>query len=210
MEKKPDNRARCVATIVYPESAPSDWREKLSALHIQALVSPLHDRDTYVGAENQKKYKKEHFHVLMYFEGKQSESSLQEIIDSIGGVGLERIKSKSGYARYLIHADDPDKAQYSATDVRCFGGADFYEWSKLDTDPMLYIGDIMDFIDRHDVMSFYQLALYCRKYKPEWHKILATRNTIFFKEFLKSRNWEGSKPHLAKNIVDDWQKQENS
>ena len=33
------------ATIVYPESAPTDWLDKLEEEHIQALVSPIHDKD---------------------------------------------------------------------------------------------------------------------------------------------------------------------
>lgn len=215
MERKAEDRKRCFATIVYPESAPENWRNILSDMHVQACISPLHDRDLYEVPEkvcpdqHVKKYKKEHYHVMLYFEGKQSDQTVMTMISKFGGVGLEHIISKSAYARYLIHADNPEKAQYAATDVRCLGGADYYKWSGLDSDPMMFIGDIMDFIDKHDVVSFYNLAKYARKYRPEWHKVLATRNTIFFKEYLKSRNWEGSLKNLSDAMIDDWNKSEN-
>ena len=99
--KSEDARARLFATIVYPESAPTDWREKLSALHIPALVSPLHDKDT---EEESGKLKKEHYHVMVYFAGKKSVDSVMKIFDSFGGVGCIVLQSKGGYARYLCHS----------------------------------------------------------------------------------------------------------
>lgn len=209
MEKKSSQeRNRCFATIVYPESAPKDWREKLSSTHIMALVSPLHDRDTYESDQQEKKIKKPHFHIMVYFEGKKSIKQVQEIFDQIGGVGCEIVGSKTGYARYLCHLDDPEKAQYAPTDVRGYGGADFYNWANMDTNPMLFIPEIMDFIERHDIISFYKLSLYCSKYRPEWHKVLATRSTVFFKEYLKSRAWDQTKKDDVYEEVMRWDDQE--
>lgn len=33
------------AFIVYPESAPADWKERLQAKGLQCAISPLHDKD---------------------------------------------------------------------------------------------------------------------------------------------------------------------
>ena len=38
-------RTRHFATVVYPESAPMDWIERLDAYHVATLISPLHDKD---------------------------------------------------------------------------------------------------------------------------------------------------------------------
>lgn len=45
-QKKADMRSRIFATVVYPESAPEDWMERLEQSHVAAMVSPIHDRDT--------------------------------------------------------------------------------------------------------------------------------------------------------------------
>ena len=56
--------ARNFATVVYLESAPADWMERLDQHHIAALVSPLHDKDKNPSGEP----KKAHYHVLLMFE----------------------------------------------------------------------------------------------------------------------------------------------
>ena len=52
-------RTRNFATVIYPESAPSDWKEILNQEFIPAFISPLHDRDTNPTGEP----KKPHYHV---------------------------------------------------------------------------------------------------------------------------------------------------
>lgn len=202
---KPDSRMRIFATIIYPESAPENFRELISQTHVQALLSPLHDRDRFIrddGSEGE--IKKPHYHLLMYFSGKQSKENVLEMVERFGGVGLEIVKSKSGYSRYLCHLDNPEKPQYSPTDVRAFSGANFIKWSELESDPMLFVADIQDFIERHDVISFYQLCKYCRQYKPEWYKVLATRSTIYFERYIKSRAWEGSYRNDSDELIMRW------
>ena len=91
-------RTRNFATVVYPESAPDDWIEKLEELHVAVLISPLHDKDKNPSGES----KKPHYHVLLMFEGpKDFETQIQPIFDSIGAVGRELVNSVRGYARYL-------------------------------------------------------------------------------------------------------------
>lgn len=33
------------AFVLYPESAPADWREQLQKTGLQCAISPLHDKD---------------------------------------------------------------------------------------------------------------------------------------------------------------------
>ena len=44
-ERSPDVRARAWTFIVYPESAPENWRDVLDGFHLQWACSPIHDRD---------------------------------------------------------------------------------------------------------------------------------------------------------------------
>ena len=184
--KKPDTRARNFATVVYPESAPSDWLEKLTEHMIPSFVSPLHDNDINPGGEP----KKPHYHVMVMFEGKKSNEQIQEIFDSIGGVGLEVVKSLRGYARYLCHLDNPEKAQYSADEVRSFCGADYMGIIGLPIDKYKSIGEMMDFVVESELTAYADLLIYARTFRPDWFRVLCDNGTYVMKEFIKSCSWK--------------------
>lgn len=118
------------ATIVYPESAPEDWIDKLEEQHIQALISPIHNKDINKESEQ----KKEHYHVVLIFESLKSQKQVKEITDEIGGVGTFPIHSLGAYSRYLCHLDNPEKAQYKIEDVKEIGGANYKECCRQNGD----------------------------------------------------------------------------
>ena len=66
-ERKPDVRARAWTFIVYPESAPENWRDVLDRFHLQWACSPLHDRD--VNATGEPKRHTGTFPVLRWEKG---------------------------------------------------------------------------------------------------------------------------------------------
>lgn len=119
------------ATIVYPESAPKDWIDKLEEQHIQALISPIHNKDI---DKEKGKEKKEHYHVVLIFESLKSQKQVKEITDEIGGVGTFPIHSLGAYSRYLCHLDNPEKAQYKTEDVKEIGGANYIECCRQNGD----------------------------------------------------------------------------
>lgn len=67
METKKSNekRTRNWWFVLYPDSAPNNWKAILNDLHIQYYVSPLHDKDINPDGE----MKKPHWHVIVTFEG---------------------------------------------------------------------------------------------------------------------------------------------
>ena len=145
-----DNRVRNYATIVYPESAPEEWQEILYRHCVPAFISPLHDRDINPTGEP----KKPHYHVMLMFDGKKSVEQAQEVFQTIGGVGCEIVKSIRGYARYLCHLDNPEKAQYEPAAVRCIA-SDYIGTIGLAIDKYVAIGEMQDFCDEYGVVSFY-------------------------------------------------------
>ncbi|WP_418828134.1 replication protein [Paratractidigestivibacter sp.] len=180
-------RTRNYATVVYPESAPADWLTVLDSLHVPAFVSPLHDAD--VNADNTPK--KAHYHVLLMFAGVKTKEQAQAVIDAIGGVGCESVSTVRGYARYLVHADNPEKAQYSKSDVRAFGGADYDAVTHLPTDDVKITKEMMQFIRANQISSFAQFADICAIEHEDWFRALVTKSTYFIKEYIKSLVWEG-------------------
>lgn len=184
-DKKTDTRTRNFATVVYPESAPSNWQDLLSELFIPAFISPLHDKDTNPTGEP----KKPHYHVLFIFEGKKSIEQVTEIINLIGGVGIEKVISKRGYARYLCHLDNPEKAQYDTSSVRSLGGADYIYEIGLVTDKYKAIGEMIDYCKDNNIISYSDLLEYCRVERFDWFRVLCDNGTVVMKEYLKSKSW---------------------
>ena len=45
--------------VVYPDSAPKDWKDRLASTQVPCAVSPIHSADDEV--------KKAHYHVLLGF-----------------------------------------------------------------------------------------------------------------------------------------------
>lgn len=185
--KTADGRARIFATVVYPESAPEDWREQLDAAHVAAMVSPLHDADTLPTGEQ----KKPHWHVLWRYEGKKSPAQAQELVKLIGGAGaVEIVADYRGYARYLCHLDSPDKAQYSPEDVQTFGGANWAEVALSDaerTDALL--DEIEDWIDDTGCVSYVALCRYARRQRPDWTRCVRS-HTVHLSALIRSAYWE--------------------
>lgn len=112
-------KIRVGAFILYPESVPSDWQEIIHSWHLPVLVSPLHDSDVDDNGE----LKKPHYHVLFWFDGPTTMSSVLEMVSPLGITYVEKVRAKSVYERYLCHLDDPDKFQYPIAGIQSFGGA---------------------------------------------------------------------------------------
>ena len=205
MPKKNSNgtgRTRNWATVVYPESAPSNWQEILADQCIPAFISPLHNADVNPGGEA----KKEHHHILVMFEGVKTSEQVKALFELIGGVGCEKVNSMRGYARYLCHLDNPEKAQYSADDVRCLGGADYVATIGLPTDKYKSIKEMMWFCKTNGIISYAELLEYCSEERMDWFRVLCDNGTVVMKEYLKSRAWTDrlqSKKVLSWEMADD-------
>jgi hypothetical protein len=184
-ESRGKGRTRNFATVVYPDSAPENWQEILSEMRVPCFISPLHDKDVNPDGE----IKKPHWHVQFVFDSVKTDEQVQEIIDTIGGVGLERINSYRGYARYLCHLDNPEKHQYLPEEVRSLCGADYIGAIGLVTDKYKAIGEMIDFCMEKGIDSYMELIVYARNERQNWFRVLCDNGTVVIKEFLKSKTW---------------------
>ncbi len=177
-------RTRNYATLVYPDSAPPDWLRIAGELQIPMFVSPLHKDDVNELDEEQKK---PHWHVIVMFDSVKTREQAIEVFKQIGGVGCQVVQSLRGSARYLCHLDNPEKAPYSVDDVRCFGGADYTSIIGLAIDKYKAIGEMLDYLDLHTEMSYYDLLMYARQERFDWFRVLCDSGTYVIKECIKSR-----------------------
>ncbi len=187
-------RTRNFATVVYPESAPENWQEILAEQFVPAFVSPLHYADINPTGEP----KKPHFHVLIMYDGVKTKEQARELFSYIGGVGTEVVQSLRGYARYLCHLDNPEKAQYDTDSVRAFCGADYLATIGLATDKYKAIGEIIDYCMANNIVSYSELLEFSRSYRYDWFRVLCDNGTLVVKEYLMSRQWTLSRPVVVK------------
>lgn len=178
-------RTRNYATVVYPESAPSNWLDIISNAKTPVFISPLHNNDVNPNGEP----KKEHYHILTMFDTVKTKEQAESFFSSFGGVGCETVNSTRGYARYLCHLDNPEKAQYSIDDVKAFGGADYINTIGTAADKAKSIKEMITFVEENDITSFSELVQYAMVNRSDWFDCLINSGAYFIKEYIKSTTW---------------------
>lgn len=178
-------RTRNFATVVYPESAPDNWQDILSEQFVPAFISPLHEKDVNPTGE----VKKPHYHVMIMFDSVKTREQAQDIFNLVGGVGCEIVQSLRGYARYLCHLDNPEKAQYQTENVRCLCGADYVGVIGLALDKYKAISEMTDWCEENGIVAFSDLFIYARTERYDWFRVLCDNGAVIMREYLKSKYW---------------------
>lgn len=173
------------AFVLYPESAPADWRERLQKTGLPCAISPLHDKDVNATGEP----KKPHYHVMVFYQGPTSYNVVKRLTDGLNQPIPQVVEQVRGYYRYLTHMDNPEKAQYSASEIRTLNGfdiGDFVEMSKSEVTKVCRA--LMDYIRENDIMEYADLMdmTMCEGVPPEWFDVASSR-TLFFTGYLRSR-----------------------
>lgn len=177
-------RTRNFMTIVYPDSCPENWRSILAECCVPAIVSPLHDKDK--NADDTPK--KAHWHVMLMFAGPKTTEQVQRICDKFGGIQCKPVSNTQSMARYFVHMDNPDKAQYDPDNIECYSGADWWEIVKTSRDRYDALAEITDFVHEKKMFSYSDLVRYCRLNNRRWFEVCCD-NTVFLREFCKSGDW---------------------
>lgn len=171
------------ACIVYPDSAASGWQEKIKEFGVP-FYWILHDKDS----------KKPHFHVLFCAVNAISINTAKSIVNAVGGANgvAERVATRCGYLRYLIHMDNPEKHQYSPNDVVCGCGAEYTGFeNKTDKENSEFeiLRDMIDYIDRNNVFLYCDFVKYCVNHQKTWFKLLCGSKGRVIDKYIKSLYW---------------------
>ena len=187
---KKDVKARAWWAVVYPESAPPNWRELVQETLIEAFISPLHDNDINPNGNGEKK--KPHYHVVLDWPGPTTYSNARDVMASFGGsIQPKAIASLRGAVRYLCHLDNPEKAPYSQDDVICYNGADYLTVINLQTDKYNSIAEMMDFVSKYHITSFKLLNDYARKNRnADWFRQLCDGASYVMSKYIRSVEYE--------------------
>jgi len=154
-----DSRTRNWTIVLYPESAPDNWRDLINDIHIEWVESPLHDKDINATGE----VKKPHWHILLMFGGVKSYEQVLEITQLLNCPIPERCHNAKAMVRYMAHMDNPEKAQYSISDIRSYGGVDIAELLRpSSSERYTLISEMIEFIKISNITEFQDLLDYAR------------------------------------------------
>jgi hypothetical protein len=186
--KSQDNiKKRYWGCIVYPDSAPSDWREELKKTGLPCAISPLHDKD--LTSEVDEELKKAHWHVLLCWGNTTTYNSVKRITDSLSAPRPIPIESVKGYYRYFTHEEDPSKYQYSKDDIECLNGFSIADYADLTSAELAKIHDDIELIIRKNDFVRYADLLEFLSDSGESDMLRVVRgSTILYNNYLRSRN----------------------
>ena len=174
-------RTRNYATVIYDD----DCIDRINDLHLPCFISPWHDKDVNPTGEK----KKPHRHVLFNFDSVKSWNQVRDIVEQIGGVGVESVMSNRAYARYLCHLDNPEKAQYNINDVQVIGGLDYIELINSCADEYATLYEIIDYVLKNDICDFKEFVLYCQSEHFDWFELMFRKRHLYdVKEMIKANN----------------------
>lgn len=163
-------KSRYWGFIMYPDSRPSDWKDKLQSTGLPIAISPIHDKD-----ENPDEVeKKHHWHVLLCFDGPTTENCVKDIAESVNGAKPIPVNSVRGMYRYHIHLDNPEKYPYWKYPVEyprtLLNGFDIDQYSQMTSSEeslmiQLILGyirseiiyeysDLLDFLENEDIQAY--------------------------------------------------------
>lgn len=179
------DRTRIWAVVVYPDSAPDNWREILDDYHIEWAESPLHEFDTNQTGE----LKKPHWHIILAFDGPKSYEQVLEILSPLNCPIPQRCHSLKGAVRYFVHLDNPEKYQYSISDIVAHGGFDISDLLRpSSSERYTLIAEILDFVDAENIVEFQDLLKYARKEKFDtWFPLLCDNSAYVVGMYIKSQ-----------------------
>lgn len=185
-----DGKARNFVFIVYPESAPDDWIERITALHLPWAMSPLHDKD--VNPDDTPK--KPHYHCILQYPNTTPIKAFAKLILPIThGAIPQNCRHVGGAYRYFTHRDNPEKYQYEATEIREFNGFEV----KLDEDEIDEIIDAIELFCIEKRLTDYAKAKgVIKKLDARMAKVFR-RNTIHFRAWFASYRYNPLETEIA-------------
>lgn len=181
-------KTRTWTIIIYPESAPANWKEIIEKTGIRATLSPIHDKDLN---EVDGEFKKAHYHLLCYWDNPTTEKNVINVLcEPLNAPKPERIISVKGAYEYLTHKNNPEKYQYEEKDRKHFNGFNINAFKTIDKDQSLAIKkELAIFVNSNKNIREYQdlvmLTITNENFGDDYFEVVAN-NTIFFDKLLKA------------------------
>lgn len=187
-----DKKSRNWNFIIYPESAPSDWKQIINDLKIQWCCI-LHDKDKNDKAENE--IKKAHYHVILAFDSTKSYSQMKELSERLNAPIPQPCMSLKGAIEYLWHKNNPEKYQYNKNEIECYGGLDIDGICEMTCTERKYVlQDIIKHIRNNNICEFKDIvnfALDNNRY--DWFDVCMNYSSMSINMYCRSNRHSSKK-----------------
>lgn len=183
-KKSADKRTRNWAFILYPESAPENWKELLKEEKVSFAVSPLHDLD--ISDENTGVLKKAHYHIMICFDSVKTFTQVEEITKKLNCPIPQMVNSYKGTIRYMVHKDDANKHQYNISDIYVYGDIDIVTPFQTSTSRYDAIKEMLNYVKENNIIEFQDLMDYAMVEQEEWFRYLCDNSAYIVQEYIKS------------------------
>lgn len=171
------------AFVLYPESAPKNWKDILIETGLQIAISPLHDKD--LNADNEEK--KAHYHIIIVYDGPTTYNNVRNLTESLGQPIPQPLEQVRGYYRYLTHKDNPEKYQYDEKDILTFNGFNIKDFVELTSSEVIALKkQIQSFIRDNEILEYSILMDTLLDNDMNNLYEVASNNTYFFDKYITS------------------------
>lgn len=170
--------------VLYPESAPQNWKELLQRTGLEIAISPLHDKDKNPTGE----IKKSHYHIILCYNSPTTGKNVKSLVDELNQPIPLPIDSVRGLYRYLTHKDNPEKYQYNEKEIQVLNGFNIRDYADLSSaDKSAIKLELTKFIKESDIMEYSDfMDRVIELDKPDYFFIAST-NTVYFNAYLISK-----------------------
>ena len=190
MPCKEVKRSQHWSIVFYPESAPSDYLDRLQKSIVPWALSPLHQPDADIS--------KPHFHIVFKYSSLKSLEQVQSDFgwlrpksDGSTDIYVMRVESIKGMIRYLIHADQPNKQQFSSPSDIVAHALDIDPYfSNSSDDSLRLVAEMCSYIRDFHVISFSKFVDIALSYNPDWVKFLMSRSAHIISDYIKSYRYD--------------------
>lgn len=180
--EKAASRSRNWVVIVYPESAPANWRTILDEAHVAYIISPLHDQDVNPDGER----KKPHWHVMICYSSVKTREQARELTDQLNAPSPEPVASFRGQVRYFAHLDNPEKHQYAKSDIETHGIEIDDALRSSEQSRQAVVRDMCRWCAENQCYYFCDLLQYAMDNEPDWWDALTSNSAYIMDKYLKS------------------------
>lgn len=173
----PKSKHRYFAVILYPESLPHGWKDKLESLGRPVAISPLHNLDKVENpVPGGSEFKKPHYHVLFIEPNPLTTDAIRKKFQRALGLKavnhVEVVDNVENYYAYLTHhskdAIKKHKHEYDVNAIVKLNDFDVDRYVTMDqADKQGVVGDVIRIIKRERLSTIIEVEDYIEAHEHE-------------------------------------------
>lgn len=197
-EEKSQQKHVYFTFLLYPESIPNDWVEKLESTDIAMAISPLHDKDKTEKKEmleQGQEFKKEHYHVIYIAKSPVTADAVRKRIKRLlGDKAINMVQpiatSVVNAYLYLTHeskdAIAKNKHKYDKKDIKLLNNFDVDRYQSLDAserkeivETLIYVIKTAGLINAIELDEFFDDEDYVAQLKAKGKPVPTTKTNYY-------------------------------